>query len=72
MRRERASHQGALQIPSERIGKVTLAIYHDETMAMTEQKTNRTSCVVAYCRVNTEQTIRRVRRGLTLMDKVMS
>jgi hypothetical protein len=37
---------------------------------MTKQKTNRTSCVVAYCRVNTEQTIRRVRRGLTLMAMV--
>ena len=72
MRRERASRKGASQISSERIGKVTLAIYHDETMTMTGQKANRIFGVVACCRASTEQAILRYRSGLTLMAKATS
>jgi hypothetical protein len=72
MRREYICRKSTSQIPSERIGKVTLAIYHDETMAMTAQKTNRRSRVAAYCCSNTEgRAIRCDRRALTLIAKVM-
>jgi len=63
--------QSGSRIPSERIEEVTSAIYHDETMAMTEQKTNRIFAVVTYCGSNTEGlAVSRDRSDLTFIARV--
>ena len=71
MMRQHGSLESGSRIPSERIGKVTSAEYHNETMAMTEQKTNRIFDVVAWCCSNTEGiAIRRDRSDLTFITRV--
>jgi len=71
MRRQHDAYESGSRIPSERIGKVTAAIYHDETMVMTEQKTNRIFAVVACCCSNTEGiAVSRDRSDLTFIARV--
>ena len=73
MKRERICRKSASQIPSGRIGRVTLAIYHDENMAMTAQQANQSSRVAAYCRSMSEGLAAHCDgRGLTLIARVAS
>ncbi len=54
MSQKRYSLESGSTFPTEQSGNVTPSIYHGETMAMTEQKTNKDSDVVGCCWLNIE------------------
>ncbi len=70
MSQQRDSRESGSPSPTEQ--SVTPSTYHDETMAMTEQKTNQVSDAVVCRCVSTEPAILRYRSGLALMTKATS